>query len=78
MSVLVKFGGKNNGRLSKGVSVALRKEVRPSKIGAYKMVLWAAERWSEGSAPTIVKPRCESIGKLFNFTPFNLGMEGAR
>ena len=74
----MKLVSKNCGRLSKGVSAALRKEVRPSKVGGYELVLWAAELWNRGFAPTITKARWESIGKLFNPTPFNLRMEGAR
>ena len=41
------------------------------------LMLWAAERWSKGSAPTIAKPRWELIDKFFNPTPLNLEMEGA-
>lgn len=48
---------KKFGRLSEGGSAALREEVRPSKVGGYELVLWAAKRCCSDSVPTIAKQR---------------------
>ena len=68
---------KSCGRLNKEVSATLQQEVRSSKVGGYELVLCTAEHLSRGSVPTITKPIWESIGKLYNPTPFNLWLEEA-